>query len=179
METKSPWPLAMKFGLIIAFVHIIINLVFYFIDPEAAQKGTSTLGIIQLILVFVLTAWVFIYATKLRRDSELDGYITYNKSLGFMMNISLPAAFIISVYTYIFFAYINPGMMEKIMETQVEQMQAQGRSEEEIDMALSMAQKMSSPMLLTFFGVLGSLFQLFLVSLIAAIFTRKNPPVEA
>lgn len=174
METTSPWPTALRYGLILSFTHIIINLVFFIIDPDTmGGSKMSVLGIVQLLLVAVISIYVLYHATVKRRDDELGGHITYGKSLSFMMTTALPAAFVISVYTFIFFKYLNPGFMDKIMDLEAQKMYDKGMSEEQIDQAMGMAKKMSSPAMITVFGMLGSLFWFFVYALIAAIFTKK------
>ncbi len=175
METKSGWPLALKYALILAFATIAINLIFYLINPKSAGGTWSFIGIIQLLISFVASIYILYAATKVRRDQDLDGVISYGKSLGFMMQMALPAALIISFYTFIFFAYINPELLVKIWETQAEQMANSGKSDEEIEHTMKMAQLFNSPAAMTFFGAIGSMFQLFIFALIASIFTKKEP----
>ncbi len=179
METHSPWPTAMRYGLILSFSHIIINLVFFMINPDTmGGDKMSLLGIVQLLLVAVVSIYILFHGTIKRRDEELGGSITYNKSLGFMMTIALPAAFVVSVYTFIFFKYINPDFMDKVMEMQAQEMYNKGMSEEKIDEAMGMAKKMSTPAMITIFGMLGSLFWFFIYALIASVFTKKVPDFD-
>lgn len=175
METKSGWPLALKYALILAFATIAINLVFYLINPKSTGDTWSLIGIIQLLISFVTSIYILYAAAKVRRDQDLEGVMSYGKSLGFMMQMALPAALIISFYTFIFFAYINPELLVKIWETQAEQMANSGKSDEEIERTMKMAQLFNSPIAMTFFGAIGSMFQLFIFALIASIFTKKEP----
>jgi hypothetical protein len=175
METKSGWPLALKYALILAFSTIAINLVFYLINPKSAEGTWSVVGIIQLLLAVITSVYILYAATKVRRDQDLDGIISYKKSLGFMMQMAMPAALIISFYTFIFFAYINPELLVKIWETQAEQMANAGKSDEEIEHTMQMAKLFNSPAAMTFFGAIGTMFQMFIYALIASIFTKKEP----
>jgi hypothetical protein len=178
METKSPWNLALKYGLVLAFSNIIINLAFFFISPDAMTQKYSASGLIQLLLVAVSAIFIFYKAAIERRDSELGGHMTFGNSFGFMMTTALPAAFIISIYTFVFVKFINPGFMDKVMEQQAQQMYEQGQSEETIQRAMEMTKMMSSPTVLTIFGIVGSLFQSLIFALIASIFTRKTQPTD-
>jgi hypothetical protein len=178
METTSPWPSALRYGLILAFVQIIINLVFYIINPETAQNSMSVLGVTQMLLVAVLSIYLLYHGTIKRRDEDLGGTITYNKSLGFMLRMALPAAFVVSVYTFIFLKYINSDMMEKAMEIQAQEMYNKGMSEEQIDQAMGMAKKMTSPAAVTVMSMFGSMIIFFIYALIASIFTKKVPVTD-
>lgn len=178
METNSPWPSAMRTGLILAFVQIIINLVFYMINPDAVETKFTAIGLIQLVITLVASVYVLYSGTIQWRTSGLGGTITYNQSLGYMIKIALPAAFIVGVYTLLFIKFINTGAMEKAMEIQAQQMYDKGMSEEQIDQAMSMAKKMSSPAVVTIMGMFVSMIMFFIYALIASIFTKKNPANE-
>jgi uncharacterized membrane protein len=117
MEQKSGWPIALKYALILAFATIALNLFFYIINPKSVEGTWSFIGLVQLLLAVAVSIYIFIAAAKVRRDQDLDGVMSYGKSLGFMMRMAMPAALIISFYTFIFFAYINPELLQKIMES--------------------------------------------------------------
>lgn len=175
MEQKSGWPIALKYALMLAFATIAINLIFYIINPKSVEGTWSFIGIVQLLLAIVVSVYIFVVAAKVRRDQDLEGVMSYGRSLGFMMQMAMPAALIISFYTFIFFAYINPELLQKIMETQAEQMANSGKSDEEIEQALQFAKMFNSPAAVTIFGAIGTMFQLFIYALIASIFTKKEP----
>jgi hypothetical protein len=175
METKSGWPIALKYGLMLAFSNIAFNLIFYIINPNSMDGKFTAMGVIQLLLTSVVGIWILIMGTKVRRDQDLEGNITYGKSLGFMMQTSIPAALIISFYTYIFFAFIAPEFFEKMLEMQANQMAEKGMSDEQIEQTMSMTKKFSNPLMMTIFGAFGVMFQLLIFSLIGSIFTKKEP----
>jgi hypothetical protein len=175
MENKSPWPLALKFGLILALSNIAITMVFYLINPNSADGKWSLSGVIQLLLSVVLAIYILFAAGKMRRDQDFGGIISYGQSLGFMLITAIPAALIISFFTYLFFTYINPELVQKIWDAQAEELAKSGKSDEEIEMQLSMVRKFSSPMMMTIFGGLGTMFQMLIYALIASIFVKKDP----
>lgn len=175
METKSPWPIALKFGLILALSNISITLVFYLVNPSSMDGKWNMMGAIQLIISIVLAFYILITAAKTRREQDLDGIISYGNSLSFMLKTALPAALIISFFTYIFFTYINPEMISKIWDVQAEELAKSGKSDEEIEQTMRIAQKFSGPIAMTVFGGLGTMFQFLIYSLIASIFVKKEP----
>ena len=95
-----------------------------------------------------------------------------------MLRMALPAAFVVSVYTFIFLKYINSDMMEKAMEIQAQEMYNKGMSEEQIDQAMGMAKKMTSPAAVTVMSMFGSMIIFFIYALIASIFTKKVPVTD-
>lgn len=175
MENKSPWPLALKFGLILALSNIALTMLFYLINPDSADGKWSLMGIIQLLIAIIVSIYIMLIAGKTRRDQEMDGIMSYGQSLGFMLITALPAALIISFFTYLFFTYINPEIFQKILDTQAEELTKAGKSDEEIEMTLNMVRKFSNPLMMTVFGALGTMFQMLVYALIASIFVKKEP----
>lgn len=175
IETKSGWPLALRYGLILAFANIAINLLFYIVNPNPYNSEFSVYSISQLALTIVAGFTILSMAAKMRRDNDLGGVMSYGESLKIMMQTALPAALIISFYTYLFFTFISPEFFTKMWEIQAEQMSQKGMSDEEIEQALRIGSKFNNPLIMTIFGALGVLFQLFIFSLIASIFVKKEP----
>ena len=103
MEKKSGWPIAMKYGLILAFASIVINLGFYLIEPNSFDSKFKLSNVLQFLITAIASVYILMMAGKIRRDEDLDGYVSYGKALGFSMQTSIPAALIIAFYTYIFF----------------------------------------------------------------------------
>jgi hypothetical protein len=174
MEKKSGWPIAMKYGLILAFASIVINLGFYLIEPNSFDSKFKLSNVLQFLITAIASVYILMMAGKIRRDEDLDGYVSYGKALGFSMQTSIPAALIIAFYTYIFFTYISPEFLTKMWEMQAEQMAQSGKSDEEIELAMSMSKKFSSPLIMTVFGAFGVMFQMLIFSLIASIFVKKE-----
>lgn len=175
METKSPWPVALKYALVLAFSFIAVNLVFYLINPNANNGEWSVVAVIQLLITIFIGIYVLYLAAKVRRDQDLEGVMSYGKSLGFMMQTALPAAIIISFYTYIFFTFIAPEALDKIINTQAEQMAKRGQSDQDIERAMQYTRMFTTPIWMTIFGTFGTMLQLFIFSLIASIFAKKDP----
>lgn len=177
METKSGWPIALKYALILAFATIAINLIFYLINPQSVNGTWNATGIIQLAISIIVSIYILYISAKTRRDQDLEGNISYGKALGFMLRTALPAALIISFYTYLFFTYINPEMLVKIMETQAEALAKAGKTDEEIEQALKAAKLFTNPTAMTVFGAMGTMLQMLVFGLIAAIFVKKEPQI--
>lgn len=175
METTSPWPIALKYALVLAFSYIAINIVFYIVSPDSMDGTMSVSGFIQLAITVIVGIYVLFIAAKARRDHDLGGEMSYGKSLGFMMQTALPAAIIVSFYSYIFFTFISPESLVKIIDSQGEQLAKQGKSDEEIEQMLGYTRMFTTPLWMTVFGTFGTMLQLFIFALIASIFAKKEP----
>jgi uncharacterized membrane protein SpoIIM required for sporulation len=115
---------------------------------------------------------------KARRDEELGGYMSYSKALGFGSIMVLFSALVLSVYAYIHMSFVDPEGIDRVMKEVKEQMILKNSSEEEMEMSLSMMRKMKSPAFTVPLSFVGSFIWGFILSLIIAIFVRKNDPNE-
>ena len=174
MEKKSGWPLAMKYGLMLAFSHIVISLLGYVISPQNDTDKISAISIVFIIVSVLLSAYILYLAGKLRRDQDYEGYISYGTALGFMMMVAIPASFITSFYEYIYSSYINPELAQKIMDQQLQKMADQQKTDEEIEMAKKVMQFFHNPFIATFTGAIVRACFYLIYSLIASIFVKKE-----
>lgn len=175
MENKSPWPLALKFGLILALSEIVITMFFYIINPDTINEKSILLAVSKHLVSATVSIYILFTAGKMRRDQDLGGFINYGQSLGFMMITAIPAALIISFFSYLFLTYINPESMQKIWDAQAEALAKSGKSDEEIEMQINMARKFSNPILMTILGGLVTMLLMLIYALIASIFVKKDP----
>lgn len=162
------------YGAITGMALIITGVLFYIINLENQS-------IAQWINYAVIVGGIFI-GTKNFRDKMNFGRITYGKSLGSGVLISLFASIIFAFYTFIFFKYIDPAALEKIYEITEQSMMKQGTmSDQQIEAAMEVTKKMMTPFSMSLFIILGFVFWGFLFSLIISIFVKKqgNPYDEA
>jgi ABC-type antimicrobial peptide transport system permease subunit len=103
------------------------------------------------------------------------GFITYGNSflLGFF--IVLIGGILASLFSFVLFKFIDPGLVDTMIETAREKMESRGdMSEEQIDMALEMSKTMMSPLWMMIWGLAGSAFIGAILSLIVSIFMKKE-----
>ncbi len=169
METKTtPYQTAMKYGLYYALATIIVDISFFIFNIGISMNWLN--GTLKFII-----AVLFIYlGIKARRDEDLNGYISYSQALGFGAIMSLFSALILSVFAFINMKYIDPEGMDRVIKELKEQMIINNKSEEEIEMSIGMIQKMKSPAMAVPMAFIGSFLWGFILSLIIAIFARKN-----
>jgi len=168
MEPKShPFnKSAMTFGATIGIILTSIILLTYVFD-------LTTVSAFAYLQYLIIAGGITIAQIKFR-DNVLGGYINYGKALGFGTLTMFYAAIITGFFTYLLYAFIEPGLVEKIIEISEQKLYEQGLSDEEIDMALTFTRKFSTPTFIAFSGVLMTTFAGFLFSLITSIFTKKK-----
>ena len=165
-KDTSIWKNSMNWGLIIGIVLIIYSLLMYFLG-FSLEKWVSYLS-------YLLIVGGIVYSTIQYRDNVLGGSITYGKALGFGTLVILFAAIVSAVYTYLFYTYIDPEMINKILEMTEEEMVNKGMPDEQIEMALKMQSKFMKPWLMALFSIPTITFTGFILSLFTSIFLKKE-----
>jgi ABC-type polysaccharide/polyol phosphate export permease len=158
---------AMQYGAFMGLCSIFVFLLFYFsgvnLQSKLPQVGTWIVMIIFLVL-----------GIKSYRDNELNGYMTYGKSVGTGSLIAVYAGIISAFFTLLFFTQIDPNMVDKIIEMSQKSMAEKGMNESDIEMATNMSRKFMTPTWFFLFSFLSTAFMGLIFSLIISVFTRKE-----
>jgi hypothetical protein len=78
------------------------------------------------------------------------------------------------IYTFIFFKYIDPGAMEEAMTIAEQKLMDKGMSDMEIEQGMAIARKFQGVGMYTFVAIFGNIFFGAILSLITAIFVKKE-----
>ena len=172
MEEKSVsiWKSTMFSGIYLAVALILLSVIFYVTGnmfSKVAQYSSYPIIIAGII-------W-----GQLSYKKELGGISTYGQALTAGLLTMVFASIITSIYTYLLYAIIDPSLQEQMRIFTEEQMVAQGKvPEEQMEMALNMAAKFQTPAMMAAIGIFGGAFMGLIISLITAIFIKKNPSDE-
>ena len=145
---------AMFYGAIIGIILVFFTFIVYL----AKLSTNQFIGIVQWVIMIV----AIYFSAKKYRDESLNGYISYGKALGFSTLTIFFASLIIGFFTYLLYAFIDPSLIDNILQVSEENMIAQGMDDDQIDMALEMTKKISTPLFITFSTVLGVTFMGFI-----------------
>ena len=173
MEEKvSVWKANLTNGLILGLIGIVYSLVVYFFD--------LTLNQVQgyLFLVVLLVALYFL--VKSYRDHYLHGQMTYGQAVGAGIVIFFYYSIITAIFTYILFAFIDPGLIDKQLAMTEEMLQKRGLPQEAMDAALKVQEKMIKPGIIAPLSILSNMLYGLIMSLIIGIFVKNegNPLID-
>jgi hypothetical protein len=171
--------LAIKNGLMLAAVSVIVSLTLHFIDPVliytsfAAQIGIFVLFIVLLVVVGI----------NIRK--EIGGFWTFGEAFKAYLIISLILALTATLYNVILMKFIDPDLPQRaaaaIEEAQRAMMEKFGMASEQIDEAIAKGGNMQEKLEPTFkniftsFGVSLALYGV--LSLILSAIIKKKQPV--
>ena len=162
--------IGLRYGIILGLIMIVYSLILQFIGL-ATNNWASAVSYIFLIVGMVM-------AHKAFKEGG-DGFMSIGQGLGIGTLISLIAAVLSSIFTYIYISFIDDSMLTVIREKQIEQMESQGMDDAQIEQAMEFASMFSSPAALVVMGIIFITFFGFILSLIISLFTKKaNPALE-
>lgn len=167
VDKVSVKQVASKWGLISGIIGIAIFLITVF-GGLMGNQAISWLSYIPIIIIIVLAHKEF--------KNQGNGFMSYGQGLGIGTLIALISSLISSAFFYIYVKFIDSGFVQMMQDKQVEAMQDKGMSQEQIDQAMTMASKFMTPEIMVVFGVLGTVFFGFILSLIISAFTKNSNP---
>lgn len=168
-ENASAYPGFLKqsfiFGAITGFGLVLLSLLLYAI-------GLNTASWVQYVSLLVLFAGI-VYGTITYRDNQGNGFISYGKSLGFGVLISLFAGIVLGIYTFLFFQYFDPSQLEQIWKMAEDRMLDQGLTDEQIEQAMGFSKMFMTPIAISISGIFSMVLWGTIFSLISSIFIKK------
>ena len=160
------------YGAIIGFALIIYTILLYIADLSLSRG----LGYLSYVIII---AGLYIGIKKFR-ENEPSEAIKYSKALGVGVLICVFLGFIGSVFTYLQFRFIDPDLVNKILEMTEEKLLDKGLSEDMIEMQSEFMMKFMSPGIMALSSFISYIFMGTVFSLILAAFLKKEPnPVES
>ena len=160
-----------RFGLIAALIGIVYFLILNVAGIDMTQGVWNWVG-------YGITLALVILAQKQFKDKG-DGYMSYGQGIGVAFWMGLVSAVISSIFTYVYIKFIDTGFLQLVKDRQIEAMQKQGMSDEQIDQGMKMASMFMTPEAMFFYMLIGGLLVTIIIALIVTIFTQKRNPEPA
>ena len=174
MESKAnPWKANLTNGLILALIGVVYTLVMYFLDLSLNKVQGYIFMLIQVAMLYFLL--------KSYRDNFMHGQITYGQSVGAGVIICLYYGILISIFTYILYTVIDPGLVAKQLALAEEGMRAKGNlTEAQIEAGMKFTGKIMKPGVMAISGIFLGMIWGTVLSLIVSIFIKKegNPLID-
>jgi len=166
-QNPSKMKSALNFGAVLGLALMILTLITYIFELYEMKW-------FQYVNWAVFIAGIVI-GTKKYRDEVCSGVISYGSALGYGVLLSLFSSIIVSVVNYIYLGYVDSGFLDFTLEQQEMELFDSGMPAEQIEMTMGYTKKFMSPIMIAFWGVLGSVVMGFIISLITSAFLKKDP----
>jgi len=156
------WKPGISLGLLVALWTFVMGFTGMYKDPSLAWLFVPVAALIQVaVLVWAL------------RVTAAQGR-GYAGQVAAGLMISVVAAVIIFFGSILFTTVVFPNYFEEVRALGEQALRDAGRTEEEIRAMLAMQEKVQTPFLQAFFGVIGTVITGLIASLIVAIFVRDK-----
>ena len=172
MEQKaaSIWKSSLMSGIYLGIAMILVSVVFY-------VMGNPFSKVAQWISYVLMIAGIVMAQVGYKK--ALGGTMTYGQALGIGILTMVFASVLSSIYTFLLYQVIDTSLQEQLRLYTEEQIMKKGTvSEEQMDMAVNMASKFQTPVMMMVMGIFGGTFMGLIISLITSIFTQKKPSAE-
>ena len=165
-ESNSVTPMAMSYGLYMGLALILNSVIFYVMGTPFSPVS----GYISWVIIIAGIAW----AMKTYRDNHSEAGFPYGRALGLGTLQSLFASLIVAFFSFVLYKLVDTTLMDKFFAFSEEQYLLSGMSENQVDTMMAMIKKIVTPLTYSLFQILGITFMGFFLSLILAIFFKKQ-----
>jgi hypothetical protein len=157
-----------RFGLIGAVLSIAYFVILNIAGLDVTQGFWNWFG-------YAITIAILVFAHKYYKDNG-DGFMTYGQGIGIALWIGLVSGVISSIFTYLYIKFIDTTFLDMVKDRQLEALQQQGMSDEQIDQAMEFSAMFTSAEAMFIFMLFGSIVATIIIALIVTIFTQKKNP---
>ncbi len=166
-EQVTVMQVAIKWGLILGIISIVIFLATYF----GGFMGDSWTSWISPIFSAVI-----MYLAHKEFKDQGNGFMSYGQGLGLGTLMSAISGAVSNLFVYVYIKFINTDYLVELLDISREKMEEGGTSEDQIDAAMEMVEKFMSAEITVGIGLLASIFFGFIIALIVSAITKNNDP---
>jgi Protein of unknown function (DUF4199) len=161
----SPSKAGIRYGAYIAFILLTLIPVISGIRNDAMWLR---------ILNFVITVGSIVWMTTDYKRKFNHGRLTVGQGTLLSFIAGLVNGAIISLFIYILYTYISPGMLDAIKTTAIENMQSKGLSNDQIKASLEITGFMFKPAMIAVMGFFGTPIMFTILGLIVSAIVKKD-----
>ena len=173
-NVKAPfWKPALTYGFILGLVSVFVSLVFYFIGMATVNwTNWIRMGISLVLLVYLMIQY---------RNVHLGGYASFGQIFVMVLvTAGIISTIINSIYTYVLFTVIDPGMIDQVRIIAEERIMSNSRIPESMydDMLDRVGKKMNIGYMIRMGLIMGPIVNA-IIGLIVAAFIKKEQDINS
>lgn len=166
-ERASIKSVGIKWGLILG----ILSIAFFMVGIALGDPNMTALRWLSILVIIV----VIVMAHREYKNNG-DGFMTYGQGLGLGTLVAAVSSVISAVFSYVYIKFIDDNFMENSRQMQIQEFEKQGMTDEQIEMAVEMSARFTTPEMILVIGIVFGIFIGFIISLIVSAFTKNNNP---
>jgi hypothetical protein len=164
-------PSAAKIGVKYGLIQGVIGIVIFLVQAVTKLQPTWILSVVNIAVLIVL----MVLAHREFKKTH-GGMMKYSQGLGSGTLLSVVAALISSIGTFIYVSYINTGYLPAMMQAQRIAMEQRGLSGQQAQTAMAITGAVMTPVGVTITALITSVIFGFIVALLVSIFTQAADP---
>jgi hypothetical protein len=154
---------------------ILLTLILIVIDLIGGFAHLRFEGWFRWISTIVMAIAIIVFCIQFAKQ-QTEG-VTYGKVFGYGFKIALLVSVFVVVYSLVSINFIFPEYIDQVLLKTRTDLQAKGgMSDEQIDQAVSMTKKFMTPIPMSIFIFLATLFFGTIAALLGAAFAKKSEP---
>lgn len=168
------------FGFISALASAVLTLVLYFagFHSDVAKLGAAN-WIGGLANLFVGISCVVLGTKAVRQDFPPGEPFGYGSALWAAFRTAAVASVLGAVFSYCYFAFINPDFSDVLLQDKMQKLEASGVSGAKLEQAEAMTKMFLAPGPAAIFGLVVGLFFALIIALIVAAFLKRPAQADA
>ncbi len=157
------------YGLYLGIASIVFSLITFY----GGMMGNTYFSYLGYLLLVV---FIFL-GLKFYKEKENAGVLRYGQGVGLGVLISLVGGVVSSIFTYVYFVFIDPSKHTELLAVIQEKQLEAGVSAAQLEQAEGVMSAMMSPAAMVIFGIIGSLIGGLIISLILSAILKKDPEI--
>jgi len=156
-----------NYGLYLGVISILMSVTLYALGMHLEPHWSVA------VVGFLVTIALIVIGIKKFKEAN-EGFLSWGQAVKIGVGIALISSIIVMAYQLIFMNYIEPDFIAQTMEKQNQVMIDAGYTEEQMETATAMSEKMKSPAIISAMNILGGVFIGFIISAIAGAFMKES-----
>jgi hypothetical protein len=165
------------YGFVSALAGAFLVMILYFTGLHSDPAKLTIAGWIGGVCGLGIGVTCIVLGVKASRaDTPADKAFGYGQALWAGTQVAAVSAVLSSIFTYCYYAYINPGLLELMLQDKMAKLEASGASSDKIEKAESAMRMIMSPAPQAIVGVIAGCIFGFVIALIVAAIVQKRAP---
>ncbi len=168
---------SLLYGFISALGGAFLTLILFFLGFHSDPAKLGTAGWVGGLIGTAVAVVCVVLGVKARKaEAPPDQPFGYGKAFGAGMMVSVVSSVLGALFAFLYWAVINPGISDIVVQSQVAKFEANGLTGDKLDNAEAMVRKMASPLPQAITALIfGLLFGLVISLIVAAILKKPEP----
>jgi hypothetical protein len=166
------------YGFVSALSGAFLVMILYFTGMHSDPAKLVLAGWIGGLCGLGIGVTCIVLGVKARRaETPADKAFGYGQAFWAGTQIAAVSAVLSSIFTYCYYAFINPGFLDVMVQDKMAKLEASGLSSDQLEKSEAGIRMFTSPVLQAVFGLIGGVIVGVIIALIVAAVVKKRVPV--